>query len=114
VLSNGCAAQVDGVMEGRMVEGAMRRARRCTLSLLLLLVADLVTSAPGVFSWESSNLFVDAILRAVAQRETTKVPTVAHTAREPIEAKASLHSRTRVPVVRERLVWIIARSDVGE
>src|SRR5262245_3826527 len=91
----------------------MLRARRCTRSFLLLLVADLVTPAPGVFCWESSNLFVDAILRAVAPREMTRVPTGAHTARAPIEANALLHLRTRVQIVRERLHWMFVRSDVG-
>jgi len=82
----------------------MRVARRCTVGLLLLVTADLLSPAPGAFSWESPTLFVDAVVRVTAQREAVAVPAFVAPARPSIEADASSQSGTSVPVTRGKSV----------
>jgi len=90
----------------------MRVARHWTLGLLLLITADFLNPAPGAFSWESSNLFVDAVVRVTAQRDAAAVPVFMPPARQSIEADDSPRSRTSVPAARESFVRGALRSHI--
>jgi hypothetical protein len=82
----------------------MRVVRRGTLGLLLLVTADFLSLAPGAFSWESSNLFVDAVVEVARQRDAAERPAFAAPGPQAIEPDVSLLSGTSGPVVRERFM----------
>ena len=87
-------------------------ARHCTFGLLLLVAADLLSPAPGAFSWESSNLFVDAVVRVQAQRDAAAAPALLAPVRRLIQAEVSPLSSMNVPVVRERVIRGTLRSHI--
>ena len=90
----------------------MRVARHWTFGLLLLITADFSNPAPGAFSWESSNLFVDAVVQVTAQRDAAAMPVFMPPARQSIEADDSPRSRTSLPVARESFARGTLRSHI--
>lgn len=78
-------------------------ACHCTLGLLLLISADFLSPLPGAFSWDSSDLFVDAVVRVAAQREAALLAFVVP-ARQSIETDVSLRSGVSVAVVHGRFI----------
>lgn len=67
------------------------------VAVLLIVTSDLLTPTPGVFSGESSYLFIDAVGR-VARREAATASVFVPSAREWVEAAVAQRPGASVPV----------------
>src|SRR5262245_8741296 len=86
----------------------MRVTHHWTLGVLLLISADLLTPAPDAFSWESSNLFVDAAVR-VARQEVAAGSVFSAWTRGRVEVAAADRSSASVSAACEALTRGILR-----
>ena len=84
----------------------MRSTRNWTLVLLLFVAADLLDPfGPGVFSFESPNLFVDAAVQLTQDPALVAAPAVPTPVRQWVGAADSPRLTSEVRLANRQLVW---------